>query len=203
MKRLLIHSLDRIAELTRTAGVLRPRDLDAHGIARQYLRVAQQQGIVIRTGRGLYTSADAAITEFHTFTEAAKRLPRGVICLLSALRFHEIGTQNPFEIWMALGEKDRKPQVDYPAMRIVRFSKSSLEFGQTLHYVEGVPVRIFSVAKTVADCFKYRNKIGLDVAIEALRESIRNRRATTADLWEAAKVCRVANVMKPYMEALL
>jgi predicted transcriptional regulator of viral defense system len=199
----LIEPLATIAELTRAAGVLRPRDLDAHGIARQYLRLAQEQGLVIRTGRGLYTTADAAITEFHTFAEAAKRVPRGVICLLSALRFHEIGTQNPFEVWMALGEKDRRPHVDYPKLRIVRFSKSSLEFGQIVHQVEGVPIRIFSVAKTVADCFKYRNKIGLDVAIEALRESIRNRRATTTDLWEAARVCRVSNVMKPYMEALL
>jgi predicted transcriptional regulator of viral defense system len=103
---------------------------------------------------------------------------------------------------MAIGEKDRRPRSDNPPMRIVRFSKQSLEFGQETHNVEGVPVRIFSGAKTVADCFKYRNKIGLDVALEALRESIRNRKATTADLWQAAKVCRVTNVMRPYMEAL-
>ncbi len=103
---------------------------------------------------------------------------------------------------MAIGEKDRRPRSDDPQMRIVRFSKQSLEFGQKTHFVEGVPIRVFSVAKTVADCFKYRNKIGLDVALEALRESIRNRKATTADLWHAAKVCRVINVMRPYMEAL-
>ena len=198
----VVEHLARISELARAAGVLRPRDLAAHGIARQYLRLAEQQGIVVRSGRGLYTSADAPITEFHTFAAAAKRAPRGVICLLSALRFHDIGTQNPFEVWMAIGEKDRRPRSDNPRMRIVRFSKQSLEFGQNTHYVEGVPIRIFSVAKTVADCFKYRNKIGLDVALEALRESIRNRKATIPDLWQAAKVCRVANVMKPYMEAL-
>ena len=198
----VVEHLARISELARAAGVLRPRDLAAHGIARQYLRLAEQQGIVVRSGRGLYTSADAPITEFHTFAGAAKRAPRGVICLLSALRFHDIGTQNPFEVWMAIGEKDRRPRSDNPRMRIVRFSKQSLEFGQNTHYVEGVPIRIFSVAKTVADCFKYRNKIGLDVALEALRESIRNRKATIPDLWQAAKVCRVANVMKPYMEAL-
>jgi predicted transcriptional regulator of viral defense system len=103
---------------------------------------------------------------------------------------------------MAIGEKDRRPRSDNPQMRIVRFSKPSLEFGQKTHYVEGVPIHIFSAAKTVADCFKYRNKIGLDVALEALRESIKNRKATIADLWQAAKVCRVANVIKPYMEAL-
>ena len=198
----VVEPLTRISELAKTAGVLRPRDLAAYGIARQYLRLAEQQGIVVRSGRGLYTPADAPITEFHTLAEAAKRVPRGVICLLSALRFHDIGTQNPFEVWMAIGEKDRRPRSDNPQMRIVRFSKPSLEFGQKTHYVEGVPIHIFSAAKTVADCFKYRNKIGLDVALEALRESIKNRKATIADLWQAAKVCRVANVIKPYMEAL-
>jgi predicted transcriptional regulator of viral defense system len=193
----------KIWDLARAVGVLRPRDLVAHGIARHYLRIAERQGLVVRSGRGLYTPADAAITEFHTFAEAAKRAPRGVICLLSALRFHDIGTQNPFEVWIAIGEKDRRPRSDNPRMRTVRFSKQSLEFGQKTHRIEGVPTRIFSVAKTVADCFKYRNKIGLDVALEALRESLKNRKATTADLWKAAKVCRVANVMRPYMEALI
>jgi len=199
----VVEPIAKITELAKAAGVLHPRDLAAHGIARQYLRLAEQQGVVVRSGRGIYTAADTAITEFHTFAEAAKRAPRAVICLLSALRFHDIATESPFEIWMAIGEKDRRPRSDNPRMRIVRFSKQSLEFGQKTHYVEGVPVRIFSVAKTVADCFKYRNKIGRDVAIEALRESIRNRKATTADLWQAAKVCRVTNVMRPYMEAIL
>ena len=193
----------RIAELAKASGVLRPRDLTAHGIARQYLRLAEQQGLVVRSGRGLYTPVDAGITEFHSFAEAAKRAPRAVICLLSALRFHDIGTQSPFEVWMAIGEKDRRPVSEIPRLRIVRFSKQSLDFGQATHDVEGVPLRVFSVAKTVADCFKYRNKIGLDVALEALSESIRSRKATVDDLWQAAKICRVANVMKPYMEALL
>lgn len=138
----------------------------------------------------------------HTFAQAAKRAPRAVVCLLSALRFHDLGTRSPFEVWMAIGEKDRRPRSDVPRIRVVRFSKQSLEFGQKAHYVEGVPIRIFSVAKTVADCFKYRNKIGLDVALEALRETIRDRKSTTVDLWQAAKVCRAANVMNPYMEAL-
>jgi predicted transcriptional regulator of viral defense system len=194
--------ITRIAEIARTAGVLRPRDLDAHGIARQYLRLAERQGAVIRSGRGLYTAAEAPVTEFHTFAEVVKRAPKGVICLLSALRFHDLGTQDPFEVWLAIGEKDRRPRSEYPRIRIVRFSKPSLAFGQESRDIEGVPTRIFSAAKTVADCFKYRNKIGLDVAIEALRECMRSRKATTDELWQAAKVCRVANVMRPYMEAL-
>jgi predicted transcriptional regulator of viral defense system len=197
-----VEPIAKIAKLAKAAGVLRPRDLDAHGIARQYLRLAEQRGLVVRSGRGLYTPAEAAITEFHSFAEAAKRNPRGVICLLSALRFHDIGTQNPFEVWMAIGEKDRRPRSDKPRMRIVRFSKRSLDFGRKTHSVEGIPTQVYSVAKTVADCFKYRNKIGLDVALEALRESIRSRKATNADLWQAAKICRVANVMRPYLEAL-
>jgi predicted transcriptional regulator of viral defense system len=199
----ILEPIAQIAELAKAAGVLRPRDLGALGIARQYLRLAEQQGVVVRSGRGLYRPADAAVSELHSLVEASKRVPRGVICLLSALRFHEIGTQNPFEVWMAIGEKDRRPRSDSPKIRIVRFSEQCLEFGKDTHYVEGVPVLVFSVAKTVADCFKYRNKIGLDVALEALRESIRSRKANTADLWQAAKICRVANVMKPYMEALL
>ncbi len=195
--------LAKIAELAKTAGILRPRDLDAHGIARQYLRLAEQEGLVVRSGRGLYTAADAPVTELHTIAEASKRVPRGVVCLLSALRFHEIGTQSPHEVWIAIGEKDRRPNAEYPPFRVVRFSKQSLAFGQETHQIEGVPTRIFSVAKTVADCFKYRNKIGLDVALEALRECLKQRKATTAELWEAAKVCRVANVVRPYMEALV
>lgn len=197
-----VESLARIAQLARAAGVLRPRDLDAHGIARQYLRLAEQKGLVVRSGRGLYTAADASVTELHTLAEASKRVPRGTVCLLSALRFHDIGTQNPFEVWIAIGERDRRPHLDYPPLHIVRFSKQSLEFGQETHQIEGVRTRIFSVAKTLADCFKYRNKIGLDVALEALRESLRHRKVTTADLWQAAKICRVANVMRPYTEAL-
>jgi predicted transcriptional regulator of viral defense system len=195
--------LAKIAELAKAAGILRPRDLDAHGIARQYLRLAEQQGLVVRSGRGLYTAADASVTELHTIAEASKRVPRGVVCLLSALRFHDIGTQNPFEVWIAIGEKDRRPTTDLPPLRVVRFSKHALAFGLETHQIEGVPTRVFSVAKTVADCFKYRNKIGLDVALEALRECLKQRKATTADLWEAAKVCRVANVVRPYMEALV
>ncbi len=195
--------LARVAALAKIAGVLRPRDLDAHGIARQSLRLAEQQGLVVRSGRGLYTAADAPVTEFHTIAEASKRVPRGVVCLLSALRFHDIGTQNPFEVWIAIGEKDRRPTTDLPPLRVVRFSEHSLTFGQETHMIEGVPTRVYSVAKTVADCFKYRNKIGLDVALEALRECLKQRKAPTANLWEAAKVCRVANVIRPYMEALL
>ncbi len=195
--------LSQIAELAKSSGVLRPRDLVAHGIARQYLRIAADQGIIVRSGRGLYLPADLPLTEFHSLARAAKRVPKGVVCLLSALSYHGVGTQNPFEVWIAIGAKDRRPVTGNPHLRIARFSKRALEFGVGTHDIEGVPVRIFSAAKTVADCFKYRNKIGLDVALEALRDSLRNKKATPNQIWEAAAVCRVANVVRPYMEALV
>lgn len=137
-----------------------------------------------------------------TMAEASKRVPHGVVCLLSALRFHELTTQSPFEVWLAIGEKARLPKLDYPPLRTVRFSGDALAFGIEEHKAEGVDVRVYSPAKTVADCFKYRNKIGLDVAIEALRDCLRQRKATMDELWNAAKVCRMSKVMRPYLESI-
>ncbi len=159
-------------------------------------------GAVERIGRGLYRSAGAKVTEHHPLVEAAKRVPNGVVCLISALRFHGLTTQNPHEVWLAIGVKDRKPTADWPPIRIVRFSPETLEFGVESHKLEGVAVRITTKAKTVTDCFKYRNKFGLDVAIEALREYLRSRRRSMDDLTRAAEACRVSNVMRPYLEAL-
>ena len=191
-----------VAKMARRAGVLRPRDLDAHKIPRQYLRLASEEGLITRVGRGLYVAASAHATTHHSLAMAAKRVPKGVICLLSALRFHDLTTQAPFEVWIAIDRKARRPSADQPPLRIVRFSTSSIQHAVRTHKIEGVPVQIFSPAKTVADCFKYRNKIGLDVAIEALRDCLRKRKATMDDLWEAAKVCRVSRLMQPYLESV-
>ena len=193
---------ERVLELVRQAGVLRPRDLDAEGIPREYLRRLLGEGLLDRTGRGLYVAIGSKPTLHHTLAEVCKRVPHGVVCLLSALQFHELTTQAPFEAWLAIGEKARLPKVDYPPMRVVRFSGQALEFGVQEHRVEGVVVRVYDPAKTIADCFKYRNKIGLDVALEALRDCWKKRRATMDELWAGAKVCRVANVMRPYLESL-
>ena len=146
--------------------------------------------------------AGARITEHHTLAEAAKRVPNGVVCLLSALSFHRITTQSPHEVWLAIDVKARKPNADWPPMRIVRFSGRARTFGVESHVVEGVEVRITSRAKTVADCFKYRNKIGIDVAIEALKEYLGKRGRSMEDLQRAAEVCRVARIVRPYIEAL-
>jgi predicted transcriptional regulator of viral defense system len=191
---------DRVAELARHAGVLRPRDLG--GIPRQYLRLAEKQGKVTRVARGLYVATDADVTEHHDLALAAKRVPHGLVCLLSALRFHELTTQMPHEVWLAIDTKARLPKLDYPPLRIARFSGAALTYGAVPHVIGGVMVQVTTPAKTVADCFKYRNKIGLDVALEALRDCYRKRKASLDEIWAAAKVCRVANVIRPYMESL-
>ena len=194
--------IERVLELVKKAGVLRPRDLDPDGIPREYLIRLYRQGILERPSRGLYVLADAEPGEHQTLAEACKRIPHGRVCLLSALRFHDLTTQAPFEIWMAIDVKARHPKIDYPPIRIVRFSGNALTFAAVEHQVEQVAVKVYTPAKTVADCFKYRNKIGLDVALEALRDAWKQRRATMDELLEAAKVCRVAHVMRPYLESL-
>lgn len=134
--------------------------------------------------------------------QVAKRVPHAVISLLSALQFHDIGTQLPHEVWIAIDGKAAKPQIDYPPVRVMRFSGKSLSEGIEEHIIEGVSVRVYNKAKTVADCFKYRNKIGLDVALEALKDCYRRKLCNNDELWKYAKICRVSNVMKPYLEAI-
>jgi predicted transcriptional regulator of viral defense system len=182
--------------------VIRTRELEAQGVSRPRIRELVSSGRLQRLGRGLYVRPDAAIGENHALAEAGKRVPNGVVCLLSALRFHNLTTQAPHEIWLALDRKARRPAVDYLPLRVVRFSGAALDEGQEQHLIEGVPVRIYNIAKTVADCFKYRNKIGLDVALEALREAWRTKSCTMSELTSYARICRVSNVMKPYLESL-
>jgi predicted transcriptional regulator of viral defense system len=192
----------RVLGLVRKRGILRARELDAEGIPREYLRRLKAEGVLDQPGRGLYVLASHSPTENYSLAEIAKRVPSAIVCLLSALRFHELTTQAPFEIWIAIGEKARVPKIDTSPIRVMRFSKRALEYGVETHKADGVVIKVFSPAKTVADCFKYRNKVGLDVAIEALRDVRRTRKATVDQIWEAAKVCRVTNVMRPYLEAI-
>lgn len=194
--------IENISALAREKGIIRPRDLDEYGIPREYLRRLCDEGVLERQARGIYTLRGAETTEHHSLVQACKRVPKGVVCLLSALRFHGLTTQAPFEIWMAIDRKARLPKVEGVPLRLVRFSGEALAEGIERHRIEGVDVSVYCPAKTVADCFKYRNKIGLDVALEALRECRRERRCTMDDLWRFAKICRVANVMRPYLEAL-
>ncbi len=197
-------SKDALLKFIGEKGLVRARDLPEQlGLLPASIRPLLRSGQVVRVGRGLYSLAAADITEHHALAEACKRVPNGVVCLLSALAFHNIGTQNPPQVWLAIDGKARRPHIDYPALRIVRFPGPALTAGIQETTVEGVTVRLYSPAKTVADCFKYRNKVGLDVAIEALRECLRLRQCRSDELWEYARICRIDKVMKPYMEALL
>ena len=192
----------RVIRLLNQRRFLRPRDLDKFNISREYLNKLYVEGVLERPSRGLYVLPDSQPSELRTIVEACKLVPKGIVCLLTALRIHELTTESPFEVWMAIGEKDRKPRIDYPPIRIVRHSGQSLSYGVKTRKIEGVKVSVYSPAKTVADCFKYRNKIGLDVAIEALRDCRKQKKATNDEIWKAAKICRMANVMRPYMESV-
>lgn len=182
--------------------MLRARDLDAHGIPRTYLSRLYRRGVLERVGRGLYVLAGADVTEQHTLVQAARRVPHGVVCLLSALAFHELTTQQPFEVWMAIGKHARTPEPEFIPLRVVYMSGTAFESGVEDHCVEGVQVRVYGAAKTVADCFKYRSRIGVDVAVEALRDYRKSRLFDADALWRMAGICRVQNVMRPYLEAI-
>ncbi len=194
--------MQQVLELAHEMGVIRAKDAEAKGIHPEYLKRLEQQGLLIRSARGLYTFTEAEITESHSLVEAAKRVPHGIICLLSALSFYELTTQAPFEVWLTISQKARAPKEDILPLRIVYMSGQALKSGIEEHEIEGVRVRVYSVAKTVVDCFKFRNKIGLDVAIEALRSSTRERHCSIDEIWHYAKICRMQNVMRPYLESL-
>jgi predicted transcriptional regulator of viral defense system len=195
--------IESTLRLVRKRGTLRPRDLAEHDIPRDYLDRLYRKGLVERVGWGLYASPTKAVTEHHSLVTAQQLVPKGVVCLLSALRFHGLTTQAPREVWLALPNKSWTPKVNRPKVRIVRYSGPALTEMVEEKKLEGATVRVYSPAKTVADCFKYRNKVGLDVALEALRDCWAKSKATMDELWAAAKVCRMENVMRPYLESLV
>ncbi|MFT3783663.1 MAG: AbiEi antitoxin N-terminal domain-containing protein [Nibricoccus sp.] len=183
--------------------VIRAADLARRGFSGVYLQTAVKQGVVERLGRGLYTVPGAQTTEKHHFVQVARRVPNAVICLMSALIFHQFTTQLPNSVWFAIGSKDWMPKLDFVKYKVFRFSGAALTEGIQTHRIEGTDVRVYSPAKTVADLFKYRNKIGEDVAWEALREALREKLCTVDELVHFGKICRVDNVMKPYFTAAL
>ncbi|HED64148.1 MAG TPA: transcriptional regulator [Planctomycetes bacterium] len=193
---------ERALRLIEEKGLSRPRDLAAHGITRAELVRLVEEGLVVRQARGVYAVARHPISAEHSLAQVAKGVPGGVFCLLTALRFHGLTTQSPAEVWIALAEKARRPRLDTPRLRIARFSGEALTEGIEECRVEGVPIRVYSAAKTVADCFKYRNKIGIDVAVEALRDFSRKYRGGATDLARFARICRVARVMQPYLDSI-
>jgi predicted transcriptional regulator of viral defense system len=186
----------------RSLGVARPVDLERHGVPRARLYELARAGLVERQGRGLYVARGHRYSVNHALAQVARRVPGGVVCLLSALRFHGLTTQQPAEVWLALPGKARRPRLDYPRLRVARFSAAALSGGIETHRIEGVEVRVYSAAKSVADCFKYRNKIGIDVAVEALKDFTRSHRGGATELARFARACRVSRVMQPYLDAI-
>jgi predicted transcriptional regulator of viral defense system len=191
-----------IERLAKKKGSIRARDLIRRGLPSVYLGRLVRQGRLVRRARGVYAPADQEISGTHDWELACLRVPNGVLCLLSALLYHRIGTQNPANVWMAIDVKAWRPRVDYPRMRIVRFSGPALSHGIMTVKAGRASLRVYDPAKTVADCFKYRHKIGLEVAVEALREGWRAKKFSLEELAEAARICRVRNVIQPYLEML-
>lgn len=192
----------RLARSARSKAVLQPRDFARLSIHPQQVSRLVEKGELVRVGRGRYVLAGNEHSENLGLALVAAAAPKAIVCLLSALQFHAIGTQSPREVWIAVAKNEARPRIDYPPIRMAVFSGVAFTFGIERHVIDGIPIRVYSAAKTVADCFKFRNKVGLDVALEALREGLRAKRVNRDSVWAAAKVCRVTGVIRPYLEAL-
>lgn len=193
-------------DYARKHGPFRPRDVADLGVHPEDIRRLCHKGLLTRISRGLYELADAEPTTNQTLIEACKRIPQGVVCLLSALRFHEIGTQLPHKVWLAIPSKAARPRVEYPSVELTYLMDRIYREGIEEHRTPGGVVRVYSVAKTLVDCFRFRNKVGIDVAVEALREVVMHRQRygiTVGQITEVARRCRVGKVMLPYIEALI
>jgi predicted transcriptional regulator of viral defense system len=191
-----------VLQLVRKNGRLRASDLAAAGVPRVVLTRMTASGQLERASRGLYRLPQADSSEHESLVTVASKVPQAVICLLSALQFHGLTTQLPWQVWIAMPRGSHVPRLDYPPIKMVQFTGEAYTHGIETHVRDGVRLQVYSAAKTVADCFKHRNKIGMDVALEALKDARAQGRASFDELWRSAKVCRVANVMRPYMEAL-
>jgi predicted transcriptional regulator of viral defense system len=192
----------RVLGLASQKGLLRASDLDAIDAPRVVLTRLTAAGLLEKIGRGLYRLPDGQGSEFENLAAIATKVPQAVFCLLTALQFHELTTQLPRQIWIAMPRGSHVPRIDYPPIKMVQMSGEVYTAGVEEHQRDGVKLRVYSAAKTVVDCFKHRNKIGLDVALEALKDTRRSAKATADELWRCATICRVANVMRPYLEAI-
>ena len=193
---------ERALNLASRKGLLRASDLDAIDVPRIVLTRLTATGRLEKVGRGLYRLPGTQGSEHESLAAVAKRVPQAVFCLLTALQFHELTTQLPRQLWIAMPRGSHVPRIDYPPLKMVQMSRDVFTSGVEEHRHDGVMLRVTNVAKTVADCFKHRNKIGLDVALEALKDARARNKASVDDLWRYAKICRVANVMRPYLESI-
>ena len=193
--------IQRVLDLARQKGMLRPGDLRDVGAARVVLTRLTASGQLEKVGRGLYRLPGINASEYETLSAVATRVPQAVFCLLTALQFHGLTTELPRQVWIAMPRGSHVPKIDYPPVKMVQFTGEAYAEGVEVFERDQVGLRVYSVAKTVADCFKHRNKIGLDVALEALRDARAQKKASAGELWRFAKICRVANAMRPYLEA--
>ena len=193
---------DRAVQFLAERGMARLHELKAAGIPEIVVARLTRAGHVVRLARGLYQLPDADIQTGHTLAEVAKIVPKGVVCLISALAYHQLTLQLPPFVWVAIEVHTRQPKHRYPPMRFVRFSEKALTEGVERHMIEGVPVKITNPAKTIVDCFRFRNKIGVDIAISAMREALRKRVCTPDDIMSHARSLRIASVVQPYLEAM-
>ena len=193
----------RVLELVRTKGIVRGTELDRLGIHRMHLKRLVDRGLLMQRSRGVYEAAEPRMSAHDSVVEVAVRVPKATLCLLTALRLHQLTTQNPFEVWLMIDRKARKPSITYPPIRVVRASGLALTIGVQAMKLDGADLKVTTVAKTVADCFKYRSTIGIDVALEALRDAWRQKKAAMGEIIAAAKADRVATVMRPYLESLV
>ena len=192
----------RVLALISRKGMLRPRDLDDIGAPRVVLTRMTANGQLEKTGRGIYRLPDSHGSEHESLITIATKVPQAVFCLLTALQFHELTTQLPREIWIAMPRGSHTPKIDDPPVKMVQFAGEAYCAGVEIVERDQVQLRVYSVAKTVTDCFKHRNKIGLDVALEALKNARAKNKVSADELWRFAKICRVANVIRPYLEAV-
>jgi predicted transcriptional regulator of viral defense system len=193
---------NHLLHLVRQKGILRPSDLDEMGVPRVYLTRLTASGQLEKAGRGLYRLPESPLSEHESLITIATKVPQAVFCLLTALQFHELTTQLPRQIWIAMPRGSHTPRIDYPPVKMIQFSGEAYAQGIEVHERDQVTLRVYGIAKTIADCFKHRNKIGLDVALEALKDARSRKKVSADDLWRYAKICRVANVMRPYLEAV-
>ncbi len=197
----LSHS-QRVLDLLGKKNLLRASHLDELGVPRVVLSRMTKAGQLERVGRGLYRRPEATVSEHESLSAIATRVPQAVFCLLTALQFHELTTQLPRQVWITMPRGSHLPKLGYPPLRMIQASGEAYTAGIEVAIRDQVPLRVYSAAKTVADCFKHRNRIGVDVALEALRDARAQKKATADEIWRYAKICRVANVMRPYLEAI-
>lgn len=183
--------------------MMRLKDFAVRGIGPETLARMVRDGLIVRPARGLYQLANETVDSRHTLAEASALVPKGIVCLVSALQFHGLTLQMPSSVWMAIGRTAWRPRFDYPPIRCVRFAGWALTEGIERHRIEGVPVAITDPARTIVDCFRYRAKVGIDVTLEGLREGLRQHKATSDQLWRYGTKARVWSTMKPYVEAMV